>query len=155
MQLISPIMFAIFAMVLGIYTFFFVDPTHYFLINAAWDSNMIEVKMLSYLIAGLGVCLALFYAFFSKILYSKGLIALHIILYFLLCLILILWDNNIFSFREVVASQLYSSVGDVRHEYQNILDKDHAYRVLFWVFLFLQTIGLFNLVLSFFKTKEA
>lgn len=154
MKSTSSITFALVALILLVYTFFCVDQHHYFLINAAWNSNLIEAKMVAYLIAGLGFCLSLFYAVFCNLLYSRTLVVTHIVLYFLLVVNVILWDNNIFSLQEVVASQGYNTIGEVKSEYSNVIDKDHAYRVFFWLLLATQTIGLLNLVLGFFKSNK-
>lgn len=154
MHYINSIAFFIVAIILSCYTFFWIDPHHYFVINAAWNSNLIEAKLTAYLISGLGVCLALFYVFFTNILYSNRLIYLHIILYTLLAINIILWDSNIFSLQEIVDSQTYNSLGEIKSEYSNVLDKDHAYRVCFWILLSTQTIGLLNLLLGFFKPNS-
>ena len=154
MKSTSSITFALVALVLLVYTYFCVDQHHYFLINAAWNSNLIEAKMIAYLVAGLGFCFSIFYAVFYKVLNSPTLVIAHILLYFLLVINVILWDNNIFSLQEVVDSQGYNTIGEIKSEYSNVIDKDHAYRVLFWVFLVAQTIGLLNLVLGFFKSNK-
>lgn len=154
MQMINSILFAIIAVLLSVYTWSFVDPNHYFIINLGWNTSLIEAKMTFYLIAGLGIALAIFYAIFSGVLYSKRLIYLHVFLYLLLVINILLWDNNSFSLQEVVESQGYNSIGEVKSQYSNVADKDHAYRVFFWILLSLQTIGLFNLLLGFFKSNK-
>lgn len=154
MKFTSPIILAIIALLLLVYTYFFVDPTHYFVLNAGWDTNLIEARVACYLIAGLGFCLAGFYAVFSSVLYSERLISMQIIFYFLLVAVLTLWDNNIFSLQEVVDSNAYNTLGEVKSEYKNVIEKDHTYRVLFWILLCLQTIGLLNLILGFFKSNK-
>lgn len=154
MKMTSSITFALVALMLLIYTYFFVDPHHYFVLNAGWSTNLIEAKMVCYLMGGLGLCLAAFYAFFCKLLYSNRLVVIHVVLYFLLAINVILWDNNIFSLQDVVDSKGYNTIGQVKHEYNNVIDKDHAYRVFFWILLFLQTIGLLNLLLGFFKSNK-
>jgi len=154
MKSTNPILIAVIAFLLLIYTYFCVDPNHYFVLNAGWDTNLIEARIACYLIAGLGFCLSVFYAIFSNVLYSRLLIHLQIALYLCLAIVLILWDNNIFSLQEVVDSKGYNTLGEVKSEYSNVIEKDHTYRVLFWVLLCLQTIGLLNLILGFFKTNK-
>ena len=119
------------------------------LLNAGWESNLIETKWLLYLVVGIGLCLWGFYHFFGSCLYSEGLIYLHIISYFILAAILILWDNNSFSLQEAVESQSYNSVHDLRNDYHEVMDRTTLYRSLFWLFLLIQPIGLVNLLMGF------
>jgi len=145
--------FAVLAILLFVYTFIFVDETHQFVLNAGWETNLIEAKWLFYLVAGIGICLWIFYHFFGKILYSEGLIYLHVISYFILTIVLILWDNNAFSLQEAVESQSYNSVHDLRSDYHDISDRETIYRSLFWLLLLIQPIGLVNLIMGFMKSN--
>lgn len=154
MQMINSILFAIVALILTAYTSFCVDVNHYFVINAGWNTNLIEAKLVCYLIGGLGFCLSIFYAFIFNDLYSRTLVYIHVLLYTLLAVNVVLWDNNIFSLQDVIASQGYNSIGQVKSEYSNVVDKDHAYRVFFWILLATQTVGLFNLLLGFIKPSK-
>jgi len=154
MKYANPIIFAVLALLLFVYTFFCIDQHHHFLINAAWDSNLIEAKMVAYLVAGLGFCLAFFYTIFSPVLYTEKLVFLHVLLYLALVVNIVLWDNNIFSLQEIVDSQGYNHIHEVKGEYGNVVDKDTAYRVFFWILLSTQTIGLLNLILGFFKSNK-
>lgn len=154
MQPITPFLFAIFAVILWVYTFFCVDPNHYLVINSGWNSNLIEANLLCYLISALGLCLAVFYSFIEKFLYSRTLVAVHIWSYLALIIVVVLWDNNIFSLQEAIDAQVYNSVGELKGRYKNVLDKDHLYRILFWILLTTQTIGLVNLLLSFSKVNK-
>lgn len=143
--------FAVVAIVLFIYTFICVDETHLFLLNAGWETNLIEAKWLFYLVVGMGIALWAFYHFFASILYSEGLIYLHIISYLILAGVLVLWDNNTFSLQEAVESQTYTSLKDIRIDYHEVMDRTTVYRSLFWLFLLIQPIGLVNLLLGFIK----
>lgn len=143
--------FGVLAILLFAYTFIFVDETHHLMLNAGWETNLIEAKWLFYLVAGIGVCLWGFYHFFGVNLYSEGLIYLHIVSYLILTIVLILWDNNSFSLQEAVESQSYSSVQDLRNDYQNVMDRSSIYRSLFWLFLLIQPIGLVNLIMGFIR----
>lgn len=154
MQPITPILFATFATLLLAYTYCFVDPDHYLLINTGWTSNLIESNVLCYLLAALGICLALVYRYIGKLLFSKTLIMVHLIAYIILLLIVVLWDRNIFSLQQAIDSQSYNTLGQLKGEYKNVLDKDHLYRVLFWIFLTFQTVVLLNLLLSFSKARK-
>lgn len=154
MKYINPIIFAVVALLLFVYTFFYIDEHHHFLINAAWDSNLIEAKMVAYLMVGLGFCLAFFYTIFSPVLYTEKLVFVHVILYLLLAVNIVLWDNNIFSLQEIVESQGYNHISEVKGEYGEMLDRDEMYRVFFWVLLCTQTIGLVNLLLGFIKSDK-
>ncbi|WP_149915028.1 hypothetical protein [Sphingobacterium cavernae] len=145
--------FAVLAILLFVYTFIFVDETHQFVLNAGWETNLIEAKWLFYLVAGIGICLWIFYHFFGTILYSEGLIYLHVISYFILTIVLILWDNNAFSLQEAVESQSYNSVHDLRSDYHDISDRETIYRSLFWLLLLIQPIGLVNLLMGFMKSN--
>jgi len=143
--------FAVIAVLVFVYTFVFVDETHNFVLNAGWETNLIEAKWLFYLVAGIGVCLWVFYYFFASSLYSEGLIHLHIASYLILAIVLILWDNNSFSLQEAVESQSYNSVREIQNDYQEVNDRSSIYRSLFWLFLLIQPIGLLNLLLGFIK----
>ena len=145
------LLFAVMAVLLFVYTFIFVDETHHIVLNAGWETNLIEAKWLFYLVAGIGICLWAFYSFFATCLYSENLIKLHIVSYFIFIIVLILWDNNSFSIQEAVESQSYSSVQAIRSDYHNVMDRTDIYRSLFWVFLLIQPIGLVNLILGFMK----
>lgn len=145
--------FAVLAILLFVYTFIFVNETHQFVLNAGWETNLIEAKWLFYLVAGIGICLWIFYHFFGTILYSEGLIYLHVISYFILIIVLILWDNNAFSLQEAVESQSYNSVHDLRSDYHDISDRETIYRSLFWLLLLIQPIGLVNLIMGFMKSN--
>lgn len=145
--------FAVLAILLFVYTFIFVDETHQFVLNAGWETNLIEAKWLFYLVAGIGICLWIFYHFFGTILYSEGLIYLHVISYFILIIVLILWDNNAFSLQEAVESQSYNSVHDLRSDYHDTSDRETIYRSLFWLLLLIQPIGLVNLIMGFMKSN--
>jgi hypothetical protein len=146
--------FAVLAILLFMYTFVFVDETHHLVLNAGWETNLIETKWLLYLVVGIGICLWGFYHFFGSILYSEGLIYLHLISYLILALVLILWDNNTFSLQEAVESQTYNSVHDLRSDYHNVSGRETIYRSLFWLFLLIQPIGLVNLLMGFLKPNE-
>ena len=143
--------FAVLAVLLFIYTFIFVSETHVLLLNAGWQTNLIETKWLFYLVAGMGICLWAFYHFFASILYSEGLIYLHFISYLILAVVLVLWDNTSFSLQEAVESQSYSSLSDIRNDYHGVMDRTTIYRSLFWLLLLIQPIGLVNLLLGFIK----
>ncbi|MGN0004130.1 MAG: hypothetical protein ACI35V_11925 [Sphingobacterium composti] len=143
--------FAILAILLFVYTFIFVDDTHHLVLNAGWETNLIEAKWLFYLVAGIGVCLWGFYHFFGSCLYSEGLIYLHIVSYLILIVVLILWDNNSFSIQEAVDSQSYNSLKDLKTDYHDVMDRSTLYRSLFWLLLLIQPIGLVNLLLGFIK----
>ena len=147
------LLFAVIAILLFAYTFVFVNETHNFVINAGWETNLIEAKWLFYLIAGMGLCLYGFYYFFGSLLYSQELIYIHIISYILLAIVLILWDNNSFSLQEAVDSQSYNSVRHMRSDFHNTLDRLIIYRYLFWILLLIQPIGLLNLMLGFIKSN--
>ena len=145
--------FAVIAVLVFVYTFVFVDETHNFVLNAGWETNLIEAKWLFYLVAGIGVCLWGFYYFFASNLYSEGLIHLHIATYLILAIVLILWDNNSFSLQEAVESQSYNSVREIQSEYHQVNDRSSIYRSLFWLFLLIQPIGLVNLIMGFMKSN--
>lgn len=149
----ASVSFLAIGILLAIYTFIFVDNTHNFMLNFGWENNLIEAKWLMLLIAGMGVALALFYYFFADNMYSNTLIHTHVVFYFLLALILVLWDNNSFSLQEAVESQSYSSVREIRKDYHDIADRSNYYRGAFWLMLILQPIGLVNLLLGFLKTN--
>lgn len=145
------LLFILIAVLVFIYTFIFVDETHVFVLNAGWETNIIEAKWLFYLVAFIGICLWGFYYFFAQNLFSESLIGLHIVLFFLLAVVLILWDNNSFSLKEAVDSNAYSSVREIKTHYHLNQDRSGLYRILFWIFLLCQPIGLVNLILGFLK----
>lgn len=147
-------LFAAIAILLFLYTFIFVDETHTFVLNAGWETNLIEAKWLFYLIAAIGICLWLFYYIFGSSLYTDSLIYFHLVSYIILAIVLILWDNNSFSLKEAVDSNAYSSVQEIRGEYQDVMDRYAVYRSLFWFFLLIQPIGLVNLMLGFIKPNK-
>lgn len=145
--------FVVLAILLFIYTFVFVDETHQFVLNAGWETNLIEAKWLFYLVVGIGLCLWGFYHFYGAHLYSEGLIYLHIVSYLILTVVLILWDNNSFSLQEAVESQSYNSLKDLRTDYHDVMDRSSIYRSLFWLLLLIQPIGLVNLIMGFMKSN--
>lgn len=147
------LLFLAIALILFIYTLLCVNETHVLVVNVGWENNVIEAKWLLYLIAGMGVCLWGFYHIFASALYTESLIYVHIITYFILCVLLVLWDNNSFSIKDAVDSNSFTSVHQVRSEYHEIQDWSSFYKSMFWMFLMLQPIGLVNLLLGFLRSN--